>query len=832
MKNSASLFKTILIFVIATACFIYPFQCFAKDHEAEKDLFLVSQKAFEDGFYDVAIRYIEQLLEQYPQSEKRIQANLLLGQCYFFQKQYLKSYDIFQKLLQYNEFKDATLFWLGETYLKGADYKKAQEQYQQLLDIFSNSSYVPQTLYSLAWCYFEQKDFDNAKDTLYRLLKDYPEHPMSEDANFKIAETEFNLKDYENSIQLFREFINIFPKSTRLPEAHFFIGESYYNLENYLAAVTYYAKTAEISYDSSLVIMARVSMGWSYLKIGKLKLAQKNFDEALDLSQKKGIYSDDVFLGEASLYMEMKDYDQALKAYDLLIEKFPQSQRIIEANLGRANVLYLLKRYNDAVIVYTDLISSMDENNVNEEVVEKAYFGLAWSLLKKGDIDLAIKKFHEIKNRAKNKTVRISALTQIGDAYQDVGELEKAIEVYDELLRDYPDSFYTDYIQYRQGIALLRLKKIEAATLSFQALQMNFPNSKYLVDTEYYLAVANFNSENWAASQEHIQQFIENSVASNPFLEEAFYIQALSYFNLKKYEKAQNIFQEIIERYPQGQDAIIKNSEISIGKCLYKQENYEEAIKQFKSLIFKYPNSKVAEEVIILLGDHYLQLNDFKNAITYYQKFIEEYPGSEKIDMIYYQLAQAYEANEEYDKAINSFKSIKETDRTLFAKAKLAIAEIFTKDLDPKSSIETYENIIRTSPEFKKDAFLKIAKMYIEIRNLPEAIKNLKSAVQADNGLSQLNNADLQFQIADLYEQLNQTKEAVEEYLKVPYLYANETAWIIKAYLRIGRIFEDNEQWEEARITYNKILSFKAEETKFAQERLDWISNNTAQHNK
>ncbi len=94
-------------------------QCFAESDETE--LFLIAQKAFDDGFYDVAIRYVTQFLEKYPQTGKRIQANQLLGQCYFFKGQYLKAFDIFQSLVQYSDFKDITLFWVGETYLKGSD---------------------------------------------------------------------------------------------------------------------------------------------------------------------------------------------------------------------------------------------------------------------------------------------------------------------------------------------------------------------------------------------------------------------------------------------------------------------------------------------------------------------------------------------------------------------------------------------------------------------------------------------------------------------------------------------------------------------------------------
>jgi hypothetical protein len=61
--------------------------------------------------------------------------------------------------------------------------------------------------------------------------------------------------------------------------------------------------------------------------------------------------------------------------------------------------------------------------------------------------------------------------------------------------------------------------------------------------------------------------------------------------------------------------------------------------------------------------------------------------------------------------------------------------------------------------------------------------------------------------------------------LKIPYLYSQEKQWIIKAYLRMARIFEQEQKWDEAQVTYTKILDFKTEESKYAQERIDWIKS-------
>ena len=57
-------------------------------------------------------------------------------------------------------------------------------------------------------------------------------------------------------------------------------------------------------------------------------------------------------------------------------------------------------------------------------------------------------------------------------------------------------------------------------------------------------------------------------------------------------------------------------------------------------------------------------------------------------------------------------------------------------------------------------------------------------------------------------------------------MYSKDIPWIIKSYLRIARIFEDTDQWEKARMIYNKIIGYETSETIFAQERLDWINEN------
>jgi TolA-binding protein len=796
---------------------------------SEQELFLVAQKALEDGFYDVAIRYIEQLQEQYPQTDKRIESNILLGQCYFFKSQYLKAYTIFHDLMQYSEFKDATLFWLGETYLKGSDYKQAEEQYRQLIKVYPDSIYAPQAYYSLGWVYFEQDQFKEAQKVLEEFTRKFPDHQLTEDARFKLGETMYNLKEYENTIRHFDQYVYDYPKSTRRGEAYFYIGESCYSLEDFLRAVTYYAKTAEIAYDSKLILMAKVSLGWCYLRLGKLSLGQKHFDEAYAFSRQKGILTDDVLLGRASLYSEMKEYERALAAYKDLLEKFPASPRLPEAYLGRANIYYLMERYEKAIPSYREVIDRVALRPGHQELLEKAYFGLAWSHLKLGDMDASVKNFEIVKNKTANKIVKISALTQIGDAYQDVGQWERAIEVYDAILQDYPESPYTDYIQYRQGIALLKMERIDAATLSFQSLQANFPGSKYLNDVQYYLAVAYFKKGNWVAARDRIAEFIEGRLKEDAFMAEAQYILAITHFNLRDYSQALKVFEKILRDYPED-PSMIKNSKMIIAKCYYKMGNVSEALERFKNLVDIYPQSVVAQDALIWLGDHFLESMELDNAIIYYTRFIQQFPGGPKVNLVYYELGQTYQARGDWDEAVHAFQKVDPSgEKELHARARMAIADIFSQEMDPAPALETYQNIVETSPEFRRSAYVKMADVHKGNKDYENAVEAYRNALKAKEDFSGVKDAQIQFFIGDAYESGNKKDKAVEEYLKLPYLYAREVPWLVKAYLRIGRIFEDAEEWDKAATIYKKVLPYETDELKFVQERLDWIKEHVGE---
>ncbi len=810
------LFYFYLLIVLVCA----PHSGFAKS--TETDLLSAAQQAFNDGFSDVATRYLEDFLDKYPQSPNLPTAKLLLGQCDFLRGEYTKALDLFDGLSQRTDKRDEILFWRGETYLKQNRLPDAQRDYQSVIDDFPQSTYAPQAYYSLGWSFFQEKEFGSAKRTFLRLTTSFPNHQLSEDAFLKIAECDYNAGRLKNAIEDFQSLAAKYPKSAHLCEVNFNIAESFYYLGQFDSAAGFYQKALDSSCDDSVKLAAYTGDGWNYIKLRKFNDARNVFKKAQNFSKAKGLSAQEVVLGQANLAYEQGALSQAVVLFTDFIKSYPQSPRWTQGYLGRANVFYLLKQYDEARADYARLADQKDP-----ETFEKCRFGLGWCELKLGHPAQAINHFQEVFDKSSGTDDRQDALIQMADVYQESNQWDEAARLYERVKKIYPNNDMMDYVLYRQAIAFLKSEKIDAALRCFKSLQDDFANSKYLEDIDYYRGVISFKKGDWQKSAQTMGLYLKNLIRPSEFTPEANYILALSYLNLKEPEEALKVFQKILRLYPNDID-IAKNADIGIAKCQFELGQGAIAVQRFKLIVYKYPKTDTEFEALLWLAQYYLKNADADSAIEYYRSIIDEFPGIPLMDKIHYELGQAYEIQGHFDDALEQYQSISAVDESLKGKTRLAIAGIMSKDLDPHRAIAAFESIIAASPDYAGEAYLKLGRLYRNAQEYEKEIEVYQNALASRQG--QIDRAQIQFNLADTLELMSRTEDAIAEYLKIPDLYPSEQAWDVKAYLRVAKIYEEGEDWEGARVTYQKIIQLNTPEAAFAQERLDWIKNAVVRH--
>ena len=788
----------------------------------EQESFYVAKKAYEDGFYDVALNLFRRFLKNFPQSQMISETNLYIAQCYLQQNKFIDALGQLERLSSdpgAENIKDKVLYWLAEVHFRGKDFKKAISFYQKIIDEFSHSDLLAHAYYSRGWCQYEMGEYSMAIESFDKVVTDFPEQPLTEDSLFKNLECLYNLNEFEKLKEEILRFKKRYSKSSKYTGLiDFLSAECYFYLTDYEKAIQDYQLALKNSSDQDIIVASKLGTVWSYIKL-------KNYTQAEAIL--KGINSDDLvpkqkellLLAEATLFTEIQNFQDADKVWSELRKIATNPETKMQAYLGEAEALYNLQQYLESINIYQEAKEIAEE--VPSQLVDKLYYGLAWAFLKNGQFKEAIDEFQKAASFAQDEIIKVASLCQVGDTYQDAEDYQKAIEVYDEILKNYPSSFYADYAQYQLGLAFLRSSRYDEAILAFRSLLLNFPESKLKTQTIYNLALGLFQKQDYQGCYEALKKHMLDLQDADIEVE-AIYLLGTSQYNLGNFEEAMGLFKQVIRKAKDVK--ITQKAEYEIADCLYHQGREKEALERFNALRSKYPDSTLSPEVTWWLGGYYFRKGDLKLSRRYFSSLIKDFPESGLLADGYYALGLIEQEEARFDQALTNFKkAIRIGSRDLAAQANVAVADILIEQGKLEEAEVYYRQAIDRSPALAGLIYPKISRIYEKRGDFSQAIHFYKQALHL---ASMKEAANLQFKIASAYEKNGDSLQAVEEYLKIPYLYPTDSQLVVKAYLSSAQIYENKEDWASAKDIYLKVASMDVGEAKYAKERLIWIERN------
>lgn len=825
--KSLKVFSLVCIFGIFYGLVTVDYGLCSENASKEEEALFVAEKAFSDGFYQVALELLERFLKSYPNSSHRPQAELLIGECYFYQNRFLDALNKFEELKNApaaRKIRDASLYWLAEVHFKGNSFNRAAGYYKEIIDNFADSPYLPGAYYSLGWCLFEEGDFPGALEYFRAVEGKFPQEAEAADAAFKAIECLYNLKDYSGLKKEIAPRLKSYSKrQNRLSYLYFYLGEADYYLNNFSEAIQQYSRALAAVQDESLEALAKLGIGWSYLKLKEYAKAEENFSQ-VDAKKLENKSRDVLLLGRAALMLESGRAGQAERIYSELIESASGPLALLQGYLGKAELLYGLGQYRQALDLYKEAQDEFSRTGeeVPAELLDKLYYNLAWAYLKEGEFKEAIKEFQNVAKESDDKIIKVSALCQVGDTYQDAGDYRQAQAAYDSLLKDYPDSFYSDYVQYQLGLTMLKASNYDGAIMSFLALKRNYPHSKILDDSAYALGLAYFQKQDYNSSREVFGKF-EEEFKESGLKPQALYLLGASLYNLAEFEGSIEAFKKIIRLYGRDKE-LAQKAEYEIADCFYRMGDEKEAMKRFKALAAKYPDSSLRQEAIWWLGDYYYRHDDFAQARRYFSALIRDFPdGNLRIDA-YYALGSIYAQESRNDKAIENFKKVIELGKSdLAAQAAIATADIYLKEDKPDAAVGIYKRIAAESPNLCGLIYPKMADFFAEEGDFSAALDYYRKSLDK---VPPRSIPAIQLKIAQTLQAQGKTQEAIEAYLKTAYLYssAEDRSFAVRSLLRVAEIYEGRENFQEALGVYGKVISMNTEEAKYAEERVEWIN--------
>jgi Uncharacterized protein conserved in bacteria len=595
---------------------------FAQDDEY-KALFLARQ-VFEDGFYESALRQLEQFLKDYPYSKRVFDVQFLMGQCYLNEGNLYKASSVFESLLNaamqtQPQRVDEILFWLAETYFKGRDYERALQFYQRIIREFPQSRFTAYAYYNSACCFNGLKKYTEALNGLKDFVQRYPKHKYAVEAEYKIGEILLATNNYAQAKTYLTQYLQKQPQPETRAAAYCLLGEVNYRTNDYAEAIRYYRLCLETGFRSKYAPYARYGLGWAYFDAGNYEEslnAFKGFMESFSHHELAEL----VLLQMGEAHRKLKQPEQALSNYEEAIRRFPQGEDAPRVYFLKAEILAEQGKSAEATAVYQEIINKFPQAHVVPEVC----FNLGITYKNMNRKKEALEFFKQAAAGTAEPAMKVNALSRIADIYLESGDVDLAQKIYDQILVDFSGSGQADYAQYQLGMSFLKQGRFDPAILAFQYVIANSAGTPLALDARYQLGIVYFKQGNYAAAANRMEEFLA-AAPEHGSKDQALFYLATAWYNSKEFDKAIEVYNRIIKESKTPE--LLWQSMYQRAWCYYQHGNEKEAVLAFQDCLNRFPNASISADIQFWLGQYYMQKEGCDRAREYFNAVVKK-PGN------------------------------------------------------------------------------------------------------------------------------------------------------------------------------------------------------------
>lgn len=563
--------------------------------------------------------------------EININKQYLLGLCYFNNKNYKEAINTFSKFLKLypNNIRwiDDVTYWLGMSYYKNKQYNRAIQTFSLLRNKKSSTYYLAASLY-IAKSYKELKEYELAKLLLSSLLEN--EQKLNDESIgiilYELAENYKLTYDFNTSLQYLRKILDkniqdsylIFSTKISLAEIYSYLN-NYKETEKIISELIRQKNLPE-----NLALKAKLL----YLDV-KYNLSKKEEAESIAWELLNS-YSGKISIEEnryiinilSKIYIENRNFAKLIEILEKLSSYINTAEERLLLDLRIIRIANLIKDYNK---IYSKILKIQKENK-NKRI---------------GIVDYYLAKYYlNIDDKRNFLTTLLKFNTYTTEAYkyfnfEEISDLlsmcrensdeitlhicENIIPALNfepqrkiELIKDTIENFLTKR-DYQKALKLSSLVK----RISYDPFTASY--SEFVIARIYELT----NRFNWA---ENMYKEIIEKYPQSPLIPKV-YLSLIRYYKSKNEEDKVRFYEEIlIGKYPDSEETyewLYTKSQLLMNEC-----KYQEAIDNLKKLTNSKNYSALAQK---LIADCYFNLGKYKEASVEYLRVIYLYP--DKIDL-------------------------------------------------------------------------------------------------------------------------------------------------------------------------------------------------------
>ena len=179
----------------------------------------------------------------------------------------------------------------------------------------------------------------------------------------------------------------------------------------------------------------------------------------------------------------------------------------------------------------------------------------------------------------------------------------------------------------------------------FEEYLANYPDSRFISDVLVRLAQLYYDIDNLHHSERQAIAGIEEYVPED-------------------YSKSIALYQQVLTEHP---DSEVEDIALySLGYCLESMMDFEGAMDNYRDLLEQYPQSMLASECNIRVGNYYFDILEYDSALVYYRNVLN-YPGSSPnlFQHGLYKLGWTLYLTKDFRNSIATFSYLLQDDRNI-----------------------------------------------------------------------------------------------------------------------------------------------------------------------
>jgi len=554
----------------------------------------------------------------------------------------------------------------------------------------------------------------------------------------------------------------------------------------------------------------------------------------------------------ATLYREGGRFDAALVAYTDLITRYPFSEKRDEYFFNRAAVRATMGSTAAALNDFFSILESWPDSAYSPE----SRYNVGYIYSQRGEYKRALPYFEAVLDDEATEELAGRATLAAGVCSFNAGEYEQALEWFDRNIESQTGGtwvgeslFYIGRTYYKlsrleeaeagfgraalalegtsqgeeslfwQGLCQFRLNDLSLAKATFSSLTSRYPNGRRTAESYYRAGMCAVLSEEYAGSVEYFDKALQVSRSqggeySDRLVAEILFEKGISNFKAGNRQQALDTFKTLGRQFPDtslASEGIFKMAEED-----FRSGNYRQALEGFNAVMESYPESAAAGTALYWAGKSAARTGERAAALDYLFRFLE-LAGTDR-----------------------------ESDQGGFAEVAIAeIRQILTEMSESGGQLSQFEDFYRrveSSPslaqDFKNQVRFEYARTIfadrpdaamavLQILRSGELQEPLRAEVNYLVGEYYKANGELdraydifmgitastmgragaasQLAIAAILEVQGHVQKAAEEYLKVHFLYPDQTELAAEGLYHAGRLYWEQRKTDKAEQLFSKM---------------------------